>query len=368
MTDSQNRRGGVQHRQSNLELLRIIAMFSIVAHHFVVNSGITAHYDLSSWSGNMIFLQIWGMWGKVAINAFVMITGYFMCTSKVTTKRFLKMYLEILFYRYGLYIFFLLMGREPLTIRRLFTLVFATLRGVNSGFSSSFMFFYLFIPFYNLLLEKLDKRKLQILIGLLLFTQTITATFFFNWDVFNFVMWYMTIYFIAAYFRLYPSAKTESNKICMPLLAGSIVVSLLGIFAGDYIGNRIGMTGWYYHLVNDSNKIMALLVGVFAFLVFKNMKIKYSPIINTVATATFGVLLIHAGSDAMRQFLWKDLLHVSDMFFNTLPMLIVKTVGLTTVIYSVCTAIDLVRIKLVEDPLFKKLEKTTWINKTLYWE
>lgn len=368
MTDSKNRLGGgVQHRQSNLELLRIIAMFSIVAHHFVVNSGITAHYDLSSWSANMIFLQIWGMWGKVAINAFVMITGYFMCTSKVTTKRFLKMYLEILFYRYVLYAVFLVMGLETLSIGRLFTLVFATLRGVNSGFSSSFLFFYLFIPFYNLLLDKLDRRKLQILIGLLLLMQTITSTFFFNREVFNFVMWYMTIYFIAAYFRLYPSEKTESNKFCIPSLAGSVVVSLLGIFAGDYIGNRIGMTGWYY-LVNDSNKIMALLVGVFAFLVFKNKKIKYSPVINTISSATFGVLLIHAGSDAMRQFLWKDLLNISDMYFDTLPVLLLKTVGITIMIYVVCTVIDLVRIKLIEKPLFKKLEKTTWINKTLYWE
>lgn len=368
MTDRIIRRGGgVQPRLSNLELLRIIAMFSIVAHHFVVNSGITGHYDLSSWSGNMIFLQIWGMWGKVAINAFVMITGYFMCTSKVTVKRFLKMYLEVLFYRYALYIVFLLMGRESLSIGRLFNLVFLTLRGVNGGFTSSFLFFYLFIPFYNLLLEKLDKRKLGILIGLLLLMQTITATFFINRDVFNFVMWYMTIYFIAAYFRLYPSEKTENNRFCISMLVGCVGISILGIFAGDFIGNRIGMTGWYY-LVNDSNKIMALLVGVFAFLVFKNLKIKYLPVINTVSSATFGVLLIHAGSDAMRQFLWKDLLHVSDMYFDTLSLLILKTVTFTIIIYVVCTAIDLVRIRLIEKPIFKRLDKTKWIHKTLYWE
>ena len=140
--------------------------------------------------------------GVGCFSAFVMITGYFMCTSTVTVKRFMKMYLEVLFYRYALYIVFLLMGRESLSIGRLFNLVFLTLRGVNGGFTSSFLFFYLFIPFYNLLLEKLDKRKLGILIGLLLLMQTVTATFFINRDVFNFVMWYMTIYFIAAYFRL----------------------------------------------------------------------------------------------------------------------------------------------------------------------
>ena len=72
-------------RSSNLELLRIVLMLTIVAHHFVVNSGIMEEYgDITV---NMIFLQLYSMWGKIAINAFVMITGYFMCTSRLTWKR-----------------------------------------------------------------------------------------------------------------------------------------------------------------------------------------------------------------------------------------------------------------------------------------
>lgn len=356
-----------QRRQSNLELLRILAMFSIVAHHFVVNSGIAENYDLSVWSPNMLFLQFWGMWGKIAINAFVMITGYFMCTSKVTVKRFLKMYLEVLFYRYTIFIILCAMGREPLSITRLFTLVFTTLVKVNGGFVSSFLFFYLFIPFYNLLLEKLDKRKLQILIFLLLFMQTITSTFFFNRDVFSYLLWYMTIYFIAAYIRLYSSDWMKNNRYCVPFLLICIAISIFGIFAGDFVGGKIGMTGWYY-LVNDSNKIMALLVGVFAFLVFKNTDIKYSPVINTVSSATFGVLLIHAASDAMRQFLWKDLLHVPELYTNTLPVLVLKTVGFTLLVYIVCTVIDFFRIYLIEKPVFRRIGEKPWAGKTLYWD
>lgn len=33
--------GGAKHRNSNLELYRIICMLMIVAHHLVVNSGLT---------------------------------------------------------------------------------------------------------------------------------------------------------------------------------------------------------------------------------------------------------------------------------------------------------------------------------------
>ena len=86
-------------RSSNLELLRIVAMLLIIAHHFVVNSGVTNCYDFSHITPNMVFLQLWGMWGKTAINVFVMISGYFMCTSKLTVKRFGKVYLEAKFYK-----------------------------------------------------------------------------------------------------------------------------------------------------------------------------------------------------------------------------------------------------------------------------
>lgn len=58
----------MKKRESNLELLRIVAMMAIIAHYYVVNSEITDLYDFSDINKNMIFLQIWGAWGKTAIN------------------------------------------------------------------------------------------------------------------------------------------------------------------------------------------------------------------------------------------------------------------------------------------------------------
>lgn len=57
-------------RESNLELLRVLAMLSIIAHHYVVNSGIADSfvYDQNITS-QQLFLEIWGMWGKTGINA-----------------------------------------------------------------------------------------------------------------------------------------------------------------------------------------------------------------------------------------------------------------------------------------------------------
>lgn len=70
-------------RSSNIELLRIVAMLAIVAHHYAVNSTVTSLFDPLHPSANQIFLRLWGMWGKTAINVFVLITGYFMCESRL---------------------------------------------------------------------------------------------------------------------------------------------------------------------------------------------------------------------------------------------------------------------------------------------
>lgn len=64
-------------------------MLLIVAHHYVVNSGLTAvdgpvYAELLSVKS--LCLLLFGAWGKIGINCFVLITGYFMCTSRITVK------------------------------------------------------------------------------------------------------------------------------------------------------------------------------------------------------------------------------------------------------------------------------------------
>ena len=48
-----------KERNSNLELYRIITMMLIVAHHYVVNSGLIQVMPNSETTNNSIFLYIW---------------------------------------------------------------------------------------------------------------------------------------------------------------------------------------------------------------------------------------------------------------------------------------------------------------------
>ena len=142
-------------RSSNLELMRIILMLFIIAHHFVVNSGVLQCWDESSFTPNAVFLEFWGMWGKVCINSFVMITGYFMCTSKLTWIKVAKLLGVIYFWKVVLGIGFVATGYTGL--REFAMSLVGPFRGIGNSFTASFLVMYLAIPFLNKLLSTLDK-------------------------------------------------------------------------------------------------------------------------------------------------------------------------------------------------------------------
>ena len=86
-------------RQSNLELYRIIVMLLIVAHHYVVNSGVIDLLLADPSAPRSIYYLLLGAWGKIGINCFVCITAWFMCKSRISAQKFLKLLVQVYFYR-----------------------------------------------------------------------------------------------------------------------------------------------------------------------------------------------------------------------------------------------------------------------------
>ena len=72
-----------------------------------------------------------------------------------------------------------------------------------------------------------------------------------------------------------------------------------------------------------------------------------------VGASTFGVLLIHANSDAMRTWLWKDTIDCIGHYNMSLPNLMAYSMSAILVIFTFCIIIDRLRIKFLEEPLLK---------------
>lgn len=325
-------------RSSNLELYRIICMLMIVAHHYVVNSGLLlldSPLRMFPNSINTIFLYLFGMWGKTGINCFLMITGYYMCTSQITLRKLVKLLSQVYFYKIIIFIVFLYCGYETLSLTRVGKLLMP-FWGFNDNFVGCFVAFYLLIPFLNILIRNMNKKQHQYLLFLLVLFYTILGSVPGFKITFNYITWFSVIYLMASYIRLYPIKIFERRNLwgCMTFI--SVLLAMLSVRFLNY------------HFLSDSNKFFAVIVAVCSFLWFKNMKINHSRLINAFGAGTFGVLLIHANSEAMRTWLWKDTADVIGHYFLPLGSLIVYSISVVLSVFIVCNLIDQLRIATLE--------------------
>jgi len=344
-------------RQSNIELFRIIVMLSIVAHHFVVNSGLLGLMSPTLNVANDVYLWLFGMWGKIGINCFVLITGYFMCTSQFTWKKIIKLVCEIEFYKILIYIVFLLFGRESISITRIFQ-VLSPITDLTTDFVSGFLVMFLLVPFLNLLIHNLSKKQHLYLIGL-------SLLFFTVWDQFpsvtipmSYPIWFSVIYIIGAYIRHYPLQNNVARFLFDSKLgAGLMVCAAMSSVLIMLLLRQLEIISWWPHKwVADSNAPLAVLTSISLFSFFRKLNIKPSKLINTISASTFGVLLIHANSDAMRTFLWKDICDCTS--WHSSPWLPLYLVIVVLMVYVTCTIIDMLRINLLEKPFMNKLFKS----------
>lgn len=341
-------------RSSNLELYRIIMMLLIVAHHSIVNSGVFELMKEDPLSLNSTFAYLFGMWGKTGINCFVMITGYFMCKSCITLRKWFKLLLEIVFYNVLISSVFWLTSYTPFTWKCLY----ATLMPVHDmtgGFTSAFVAFYLCIPFLNKLIHALSQKEHLLLIGLSLTIYILPLFLPLVKIKLVYVTWFCIIFFISSYIRLYPTMIPHNNSakywrnltLCLIAFAFTSSVAFVHLLPQHDVSCA-------FTLVSDSNALFAVAIAISSFMWFKNIQIKHCRFINTIAASCFGVLCIHANNDTMRQWLWSDTIDVRWLFGTC--NFVWKIILAVLAIYVVCTIVDYLRIRCVEKPIFRILD------------
>ena len=337
-------------RSSNLELYRIVCMLMIVGGHYVCNGGLfgeSGPLTQDFFSGNSLYLSLSGIWGKTGINCFMMITGYFMCTSKITLRKFIKLMGQIYLYKVLIFAIFLITGYETLSALRIFKLVMP-FWGISDGFTSCFIVFWLTIPFWSILVQNMNKKQHELLLLLAIGTYTLLGSIPTFKITYNYVTWFGVLFLIASYIRMYPHPLFEKRTIWGWMTFFSILAAMASVWVLRQVFNQPG----YFFLI-DSNKIFAVAVAVFSFLWFKNMNLGYNKVINAFGAGTFGVLLIHANSEAMRNWLWYDLVDVVGHYTLPLGKLVLFHLCVTMAVFIACNLIDQLRISTIEKPFLR---------------
>ena len=292
-------------------------------------------------------MLIFGAWGKTGINCFVFITGYFMCRSQITISKFIKLYIQITFYSLIIYGIFCFSGHEPLSIIKILKR-FWPIFGINVGFTSCFLIFYLLIPFLTILVNNLNKRQHLWLLAILLFSYSVLPYLPFILVSYNYVTWFCIVFLLSSYTRIYNIEHICTHRQWGFISLGLVLIGLLSIIFIKYLHSLGYVQGIYTsYFISDSNKLLSIAIALCSFMYFKGITFRYSKIINLIGASTFGVLLIHANSDAMRQWLWRETVdcvgHFGESVLSTLSYAITSVL----VIFIVCSSVDILVCKYI---------------------
>lgn len=286
----------MQIRQSNFELLRILAMFLIVAHHYCVhgNWGFTPGFEI-----NKFYVQSISIGGKLGVNIFILITGYFSCKSSFKWNGVISSISKAWFYSILFLVVFYIASPSLVTTN----IFIRNLLPFGYWFVTTYVLLLIVSPFINAALKKIKKeRQLQFLI---LFS-IIAITPMLNSPI-GYLSFFVYLYCIGAYIRNF----LDNEKIKTTYLSATIIVNvfliLLSIATLDFLSSiNKAFDHPLYFIKSESPLVIILSIAIFLY--FKQINIGRIKSINLVSSAMFGVYLIH-DNELVRTYLWQDLLN-----------------------------------------------------------
>lgn len=191
-------------RDSNIELLRIVCMALVVTHHYAVHSGFS---QVSAC--NRMLLDTMAAGARMAINCFILMTGYFSVAMKrpVWSKLF-RMWTERVFYAIAISLVFLIAGLQKFSVAYVARAVLPIIT-CRHNYVTTFFMLYLFIPYINAGVSALSKKQFLSFLGVFSAVISLVPTFmtllrklYVN-NSYSYLFWMIFVYCVGAYIRLY---------------------------------------------------------------------------------------------------------------------------------------------------------------------
>lgn len=157
-------------RMANLELLRCVAMLMVVALHYLGKGHLLPELTDSSLGSMGMAAWLMESFCIVAVNVYMLISGYFLCTSSFKPSRLLQLWLQIWAYSLPFGLIGALTGvlrEEVFDTHYLLTLLFPVTMG-HYWFMTAYVFLYLLLPFVGAAVKKMSKQQLRLSLALLL--------------------------------------------------------------------------------------------------------------------------------------------------------------------------------------------------------
>lgn len=353
-------------RQANFEILRCLAMMMILVLHYLSKGGLLEQTLGQDHGLNNVFRWILEAFCLASVNVYVLISGYFLIDRKFQLSRFVRLWCEVLFYSVGIVI--VCIAAQMVDVRDLLNLhellfYFCPVVNGHYWFATAYLLFLLFVPFLGNGIRKLGQKQHACLLWLLLLLFSLSKTLIpfslgFD-DRGNGVVWFLCLYVLAAYLRLYglPIISTKGKSFALYLCSVAMIVFSMAFYTGSFMAAypEAAAIPTAYNFVF----VLTASLGLFGF--FRNLSCKdnvFTRFFVRIAPYTFGVYLIH--EHLLLRYAWPEWFRVSGDY------------GMLRILHLVLSVLVLfcggIVIDFLRELLFRGIEALMEIGLRIYYK
>lgn len=289
-------------RDANIELLRIVAMLMIITLHFNIHS--KALLVLGEPASNVqIFATVLEAIAITGVNVYVLISGYYLSSSKVRLSKVLLLILQVYFYTLLISGAMMIVGAYSVKPEDKLDRALRYLFPISSEhywFVTAYVIMYVLAPVMNAAVNTLKRKQLKtVIIGLLTwfcFIKSIVPVKFGTDRMGYDFGWFICLYLIAAYIRKYNIVLfRDAKKSALVYLISVVVIAAFSLVFYK-INFDTGNFNYYAEVPCHYNFFFALTGALGLFSVFRFMRLKenlFAEAIRIIAPYTLGVYLLH---------------------------------------------------------------------------
>lgn len=336
-------------RNANLDLLRIISMLMVTMLHALTKS------DLLPFLGNTVPVNGWIAWvfevlSVSAVNIFMMISGYFLISSKFKIGRLVEIILQTVFYSAGAFGLFLILGKASIEGMNIYNFLeyFLPIHMETYWFISAYVIIYMLLPLINSGVHTMSEKQLNGLILLLLIYESVVKSVLpvhlvMDEQGYSF-LWYLILFLMGARIRLYGFKIVKTTKRgCMVFLISTVLI-LAEVFILSQIQVRTGQLKEMATVSLNYNHILVFLsaVGIFAaFLHAKPLREKAGKAVWLLSPYCLGVYLLQ--ENLMIRYSWQNWFGLREAMEQPIYIFLLRVLGAVIAMFVFGVCVDAIR-------------------------
>ena len=289
-----------KERMANLEVLRCVAMMMVVVLHYLGKGGLLP--DLTaSLSARDTAAWLLEAFCIVAVNVYMMISGYFLCESSFKFSRLLQLWLQVWIYSVVIGVLAAATGIIPveeISTHYYLTLLFPVTMG-HYWFLTAYVFLYVLLPLLGEGLRRMTKQQFQVALVLLFTTFCLLKSvlpFRLEEDSKGYdCLWYLCVFCMAAYLRRFGLLFLQKRSRALLLYLAGVIGTFGEAMLLHLYYLQTGSLELILKIPYEYNHIFPLLASVGLFCLFLDSRIqgKIGGVAVKIAPYTLGVYLLH---------------------------------------------------------------------------